>query len=236
MTYTKIVDYAAKDLLLHGDPAKAVKGTEIGAEFDAIAAADALNLKASTIHASTNKGTPIDADEICALDSTTSFSLIRITWANLKTTLGGIFATLAGSASQVFSVGTATSAAHATRKDQVVTSYASITITRDLTVASGNVAYTGLGGRPKLLRFYNGHSATNASSIGESNAVFNVCKSIDYANNVGTLNTACIAAYQGAGANQLAVCAALDADGFTLTWTKTGSPTGTSTIRVVAEL
>ena len=35
--YTKIVDYAAKDLLLHGDPAKAIKGTEVGAEFDAIA-------------------------------------------------------------------------------------------------------------------------------------------------------------------------------------------------------
>lgn len=35
--YTKIVDYAAKDLLLHGDAAKAIKGTEIGAEFDAIA-------------------------------------------------------------------------------------------------------------------------------------------------------------------------------------------------------
>lgn len=118
MTYTKIVDYAAKDLLLHGDPAKAVKGTEIGAEFDAIAAADALNLKASTIHASTNKGTPIDADEICALDSTTSFSLIRITWANLKTTLGGIFASIAGSASQVFNVSSATASTHAPRASQ----------------------------------------------------------------------------------------------------------------------
>lgn len=44
-TYTKIVDYAAKDLLLTGDPAKTVKGTEVGAEFDAIAAADATNVK-----------------------------------------------------------------------------------------------------------------------------------------------------------------------------------------------
>lgn len=34
--YSKLVDYAAKDLLLHGDPAKAIKGTEVGAEFDAI--------------------------------------------------------------------------------------------------------------------------------------------------------------------------------------------------------
>lgn len=35
--YSKITDYAAKDLLLHADPAKAIKGTEVGAEFDAIA-------------------------------------------------------------------------------------------------------------------------------------------------------------------------------------------------------
>lgn len=45
VTYVKLVDYAAKDLLLHGDPAKAGKGTEVGAEFDAIAAADATNVK-----------------------------------------------------------------------------------------------------------------------------------------------------------------------------------------------
>lgn len=35
--YLKITDYAAKDLLLHLNPAKAIKGTEVGAEFDAIA-------------------------------------------------------------------------------------------------------------------------------------------------------------------------------------------------------
>lgn len=35
--YTKITDYAAKDVLLHNDPLKAIKGTEVGAEFDAIA-------------------------------------------------------------------------------------------------------------------------------------------------------------------------------------------------------
>ena len=34
--YIKITDYAAKDSLLTGDPGKLVKGSEIGAEFDAI--------------------------------------------------------------------------------------------------------------------------------------------------------------------------------------------------------
>lgn len=45
VAYTKLVDYGAKDLLLTGDPAKTIKGTEVGAEFDSIAAADATNVK-----------------------------------------------------------------------------------------------------------------------------------------------------------------------------------------------
>lgn len=42
--YTKIVDYAAKDALLTGNPSKIIKGTELGAEFDAIATAVATKI------------------------------------------------------------------------------------------------------------------------------------------------------------------------------------------------
>lgn len=48
MSYTKITDYAAKDALTTGNPSKKILGTELGAEFDAIAVADALNLKTAT--------------------------------------------------------------------------------------------------------------------------------------------------------------------------------------------
>ena len=34
--YTKSTDFAAKDSLLHGDPAKIVKGTEFDTEFNNI--------------------------------------------------------------------------------------------------------------------------------------------------------------------------------------------------------
>lgn len=43
--YTKTTDFQAKDALASGNPLKIVKGTEIDNEFDAIAAADATNLK-----------------------------------------------------------------------------------------------------------------------------------------------------------------------------------------------
>jgi hypothetical protein len=150
--------------------------------------------------------------------------------------LGTLYAALAGSATQVFSVAPATAAAHAVRKDQTITSRESISITRDMTAATGNVAYTGFSGRPKNLRFYAGHNLTNESSIGESNAVYNVASSVDYAGNHGTIDTGCVAGYDAVGANQIATCVALDAAGFTLFWTKTGAPAGVLTVRVVADL
>tara|TARA_R110000744_G_scaffold230357_1_gene348521 strand:+ start:385 stop:618 length:234 start_codon:yes stop_codon:yes gene_type:complete len=43
--YTKLTNFAAKDALVSGNPAKVIKGSEVGAEFDAIAVA--VNSKAN---------------------------------------------------------------------------------------------------------------------------------------------------------------------------------------------
>ena len=37
--YTKATNFAAKDALISGNPSKVIKGTEVGAEYDAIAVA-----------------------------------------------------------------------------------------------------------------------------------------------------------------------------------------------------
>lgn len=52
MAYVKIVNFGAKDALTTGNPAKIIKGVEIGAEFDAVATAsvasdDAIALKSA---------------------------------------------------------------------------------------------------------------------------------------------------------------------------------------------
>ena len=44
--YTKLTNFAAKDALVSGNPAKVIKGSEVGAEFDAIAIA--TNSKANS--------------------------------------------------------------------------------------------------------------------------------------------------------------------------------------------
>lgn len=51
--YTKITDYAAKDALVTGNPAKLVKGTEIGADFDAVATAVATKADIASTSAQT---------------------------------------------------------------------------------------------------------------------------------------------------------------------------------------
>ena len=57
MNYSKLTDYAAKDLLLHGDSAKAIKGTEVGAEFDAIATMSATKVDSGGALGTPSSGT-----------------------------------------------------------------------------------------------------------------------------------------------------------------------------------
>ena len=45
MSYTRLTNFAAKDALITGNAAKVVRGTELGAEFDALVVQDALNVK-----------------------------------------------------------------------------------------------------------------------------------------------------------------------------------------------
>jgi hypothetical protein len=44
--YTKLTNFAAKDALVSGNPAKVIKGAEVGAEFDAVAVS--VNSKADS--------------------------------------------------------------------------------------------------------------------------------------------------------------------------------------------
>ena len=108
--YIKITDYQAKDSLLTGDPAKLVKGTEIGADFDAVVVAVA------TKHDSSDIGVTVQAysanlDEYAAVNPTASGLAILddATASDQLTTLGG---TTVGKA--VFTAATVAAAQQAT--------------------------------------------------------------------------------------------------------------------------
>jgi hypothetical protein len=91
-TYTKITDYAPKDALITGNPSKIIKGTELGAEFDSIAAADADNQKKSSLgtNVAAFLATPSSANLAAALtDETGTGAAVFATSPTLVTpTLG----------------------------------------------------------------------------------------------------------------------------------------------------
>ncbi len=101
---------------------------------------------------------------------------------------------------------------------------------RDMTAASGNVSYTGVGFKPKAILLLSSiHGTAGAISWGFDDATTRLCKYDDAATTAGTYQgtTFSIFVQTAVGASQKATVNSFDSDGFTLAWTKTGSPTGT---------
>ena len=99
-------------------------------------------------------------------------------------------------------------------------------LTRAQATATGNVAYTGVGFRPKAVIFVAG-GPTDQASWGFDNAVQNpgtIYTKQSSINFEADASPSSIFPREGA-AWTMAVIDSLDADGFTLTWTTNGSPT-----------
>jgi hypothetical protein len=115
--------------------------------------------------------------------------------------------------------------------------FARISLTRDVSTAGGSVAYTGVGFKPRAIVFVGAialDSNVNQGSIGIS---FGSGADGSYNNNSNVSTGASIVSgsyilwwiANGTDFTRAAV-ASFDSDGFTLTWTKNGSPTGTGTL------
>lgn len=103
--------------------------------------------------------------------------------------------------------------------------------TRDTAAASGDVAYTGVGFKPSVVLFFTAHS-TVGSCAGFDNGTVHACI---YARNDNGVAPYAFLLTDAAGANyQTAIVKTMDADGFTLTYVKSSSPTGTDTIYYLA--
>ena len=99
--------------------------------------------------------------------------------------------------------------------------------TRAMASASGPQVVTGIGFTPKIIRFVSGHDADVAASNGVSNNATDNCI---YTRDSGTAglstNTSIFINQSAISAYQAAAVTAFSSDGFTLSWTKYGSPTG----------
>jgi hypothetical protein len=100
--------------------------------------------------------------------------------------------------------------------------------TRDMTAASGAVAYTGVGFKPRAILFLGSISGTTLGSEGfsDSSGAGKAIASWGAAMIRGAGGAICILLPGDTSllSSQSAVIASLDADGFTLTWTKSSTP------------
>lgn len=109
--------------------------------------------------------------------------------------------------------------------------------TRDVSTASGNQAVTGVGFEPDLIMVFGGSTGNSwftfagasdgstAGSIQDNGPVNGGSYSV----------TADLLKFIQSGSdNYVGALNSFDADGFTIGWTKTGSPTGTATIKYIA--
>ena len=111
------------------------------------------------------------------------------------------------------------------------------TFTKNTADASGDQAITGVGFKPSKIIFFVMVDSTSEMSIGLDDGTLHYVLSDYYAFTAGDWSyraTASIELLQAAGISSLGVITAIGADGFTITWTKTGAKTGTATIIYMA--
>lgn len=112
------------------------------------------------------------------------------------------------------------------------------TFTRDAAGTTANVAYTGVGFVPTSIVFTAVISGAVHQSVGFADSAKGgkvITRAFDGNNYANLYTDACIAIAQATGSNdQWAKVASYDSDGFTLTWTKVNSPTGSITIDYIA--
>jgi hypothetical protein len=103
------------------------------------------------------------------------------------------------------------------------------TFTKSLTNASGDEAYSSVGFQPKYIIFLSG--SANYRTFGFSDASTHHCA---YRNGDedASSTSACIYFENGVNGEYTGIVKSMDADGFTITWTKTSTPTNDNPVVV----
>lgn len=108
------------------------------------------------------------------------------------------------------------------------------TFTRDTSTASGSQAVTGVGFKPTTISFFANISSTVSQSYGVDDITTHFCVCYvgnDAAGIMRNDTSYSIVLYNSAGtAAAFGKISSFDADGFTISWNKSGSMTGTATI------
>ncbi len=109
--------------------------------------------------------------------------------------------------------------------------------TRDVSLASGNQSITGIGFKPSAIIFFAAiGTGTGRASWGfdDGTNFFSVASNNTAADAYSYSGSASIYDIASGSADLKGKISSFDSDGFTVAWTKTGSPTGTLVIGFIA--
>src|SRR3990170_1405362 len=109
--------------------------------------------------------------------------------------------------------------------------YKMTTATYDMSTATGTVSYTGAGFSPQSVIVFGQVNSDPALSVGFANRSESGESILQLQSGNSAESAGLIHLELGGGAKQTAVISSWDTDGVTLSWTKTGSPTGTANVK-----
>ena len=112
---------------------------------------------------------------------------------------------------------------------------AEISASRDLSLADGNISYTGAGFTPRRIRCYAPYYNGTASEINMGASDGTTSRFLFSAVVPTAIGTGIVRLYYSATLYVTVTLVSFDSDGVTVTYTKTGSPIGTVVWRILLE-
>lgn len=109
--------------------------------------------------------------------------------------------------------------------------------TRDVSLASGSQAVTGVGFQPKAIAVCGGSTGNSwftFAGFTDGSTAGSVQDNGPVNGGSYSVTTDLLKFIQSGSDNYVGALSSFDADGFTISWTKTGSPTGTATVNYLA--
>lgn len=184
---------------------------------------------------------PASGDQVALYDLSATAAR-GITLANLLKVISDLTEDTAPDAAADYIVTNDTSASGAAKKVLLhrATAFKVGSFTRDMTIASGAQPVTGVGFKPKAIVFLAGRNATSDFSIGFSDGTANVGfydltnLGGGFVDQYGDMATLAITIAQSASNIYQGAVASFDSDGFTISWIKNATPTGTAKIYYLA--
>ena len=206
--------------------------------------AHGLNQQYAQVQVFNNTDDLINPDGVTLTDANnldvdiSGFGTITGTWNVVVLAAGGTVSStatdlsLAGQAAEDVAFFDGTNWVATSPVDRVVVG----SFTRDISIASSTQAVTGVGFLPSSIHFYANVNSNAAMSVGFTDGVTDALIDNDHNQNAEWFvnRTNAIFLSMGAGNEYRGNVQSLDADGFTIDWTKFASPTGTATIKFIA--